>query len=370
MTLPITVPEYKQLISKAKNLKSQIDENKLDNKSVKDFVEFILNTAPEDFDTKTLTKDDIAQMFENYLIKEFTRHDKSVKYEHYWDYRDNLSSSDLEEILQKANNENIETFVQAAKYHLFEKYPEIEWDDIEYIISDFYDVNFQKANEIKEVLNHKDYQCLSEIFYENMKYDLDVETVLRHSAPDDLTVYFGQTWDDEYTDIEYDFVKCFNDSEFLTNERNTTIDWLMSTQDYTREDLISEEKRKNSIFLKSLYAELFNDMIGLEGCQLIAIPSSDDFEAILNLSRCKNVKINKSTSFGFFNRIHGSGCSLDIQLEKDIIIDEKSPIYEVTMAYYNSFGNYSPDAVYGLARSRYGNDLEIIKTMKEEKQHA
>ena len=108
-------------------------------------------------------------------------------------------------------------------------------------------------------------------------------------------------------------------------------------------------------------------MIGLEGCQLIAIPCSDDFEAILNLTRRKNVKIEKSTQFGFFNRIHGSGCGLSIELEKDIIIDENSPVYEVTMAHHYSFGNYSPDEVYGLARSRFGSDLEIINSKKEDK---
>ena len=135
----------------------------------------------------------------------------------------------------------------------------------------------------------------------------------------------------------------------------------MSTQGYTREDLVSEEKRENSKFLKSIYEELFHYMNGLEGCQLIAIPKSDDFEAILNLTRRKNVKINKSTYFGFFNKVHGSGCGLEIELEKDIIIDENSPIYDVKMAYNNEFGNYSPDAVYGLARSRYSNDLEVIE---------
>ena len=322
--------------------------------------------APEDFDTKTLTKDDIAEMFKDHLKKEFEYSYKLGKYEHYWHYDDDLLSSDLEEILQKANDENIENFAQATRYYLFEQYPEIESDDIEYVISDFYDVNFVKANEIKEVLDYEDYSFLSEIFYENLDYDLDVETVLRNSAPDDLTVYFGKNWDDEYADIESDFVQCFNEPEFLTNERDKPIDWLMSTQGYTREDLISEEERKQSKFLTSLYEELFDYMIGLEGCQLIAIPSSDDFEAILNLSKRKNVKINKSTLFGFFNRIHGSGCGLSIELEKDIIIDEESPIYEVTMDYHDSFGNYSPDAIYGLAKASRGNDLEIIETKEEE----
>lgn len=97
----------------------------------------------------------------------------------------------------------------------------------------------------------------------------------------------------------------FDEPKFLTNERNTPIDWLMQTQGYSREDLISEEKREKSVFLTTLYEELFGYMNGLDGCQLIAIPDSDDFEAILNLTRRKNVKINKGTNFGFFNRIHG-----------------------------------------------------------------
>ena len=361
MTLPITTTEYKELISKAHILKSQIDNKQL----VQDFVDFTLSTAPENFDTTKLTKEQIEEMFEDYLLNDEFRNYK--KYEHFWNYDEDLSSEQLEQILEKANNENIENFKQATTYHIFENYPEIEWDDVQYFIDEFFKKNKDKQDEIEDVLNGEDYHILSDVFYEHIDYDLNVETLLNHSAPDDLAVYFGTNWDDSYADMQFDFIECFNQPEFLTNERNTPIDWLMSTQGYTREDLISEEKRKQSKFLTSLYEELFDYMIGLEGCQLIAIPSSDNFEAILNLSRRKNVKIKKSTLFGFFNRIHGSGCGLSIELEKDIIIDENSPIYEVTMDYHNSFGNYSPDAVYGLARSRYGNDLEIVETKKEQK---
>lgn len=362
MTLPITTLEYKDLIAKARTLKEQLDSDTLDKSFLKEFIKFTLNTAPKDFNTTKLTKDDIKKTFIKFLEKEFP----NKGYEHYWDHRDELASSDLEEILNLANAEKTKSFTQAATWYIFQEYPETDTQDIDYVIGEFYKTCPQKIDEIKDLLDWEQYSFLSEIFYNTIDYDLDVETLLRHSAPDDLTVYFGQTCDDEYADIEYDFVKCFNEPEFLTNERDTPIDWLIQTQGYTREDLVSEEKRKNSIFLKTLYDELFNVMNGLEGCQLIAIPSSDDFEAILNLSRRKNVKINKSTPFGFFNRIHGSGCSLEIELEKDIIIDENSPIYEVTMAYTNSFGNYSPDAVFGLARSRFGNDIEVVETKKEE----
>lgn len=362
MTLPITTIEYKDLISKARTLKNQLDSDTLDKSFLKDFIKFTLDTAPKNFDTTKLTKDEIKKSFIQFLEKEYP----NKKYEHYWDYRDDLSSNDLEKILNLANTEKAESFVQATQWYLFQEYPDLETEDIDYVISEFYKTCREKVNEIKDTLDWEEYSFLSDIFYDTIDYDLDVETLLNHSVPEDLTVYFGETWDDEYADIEYDFIEIFDEPDFLTNERNTPIDWLMQTQGYTREDLVSEEKRKNSVFLTTLYEELFDYMNGLEGCQLIAIPDSDDFEAILNLTRRKNVKINKGTNFGFFNRIHGSGCGLSIEIEKDIIIDETSPIYEVTLKSYNNSWDYSPDAVYGLARKFRGNDLTIVKNESEE----
>ena len=357
MTLPITTLEYKDLIAKARTLKEQLESNKLNTNSMKEFIEFILNTAPKDFDTNHMTTDDVEKLFIKYLEEEYP----NKKVEHYWDYCEELSSSLLEEILKLANLEKTESFAQATRWYLFEEYPETETEDIDYVINDFYEKQDDIADKIKEVLDGEEYPILYDIFYENINYDLDVQTLLRHSAPEDLTVYFGETWDDAYADIEYDFIQMFNEPEFLTNERNTPIDWLMQTQGYSREDLVSEEKREKSVFLTTLYEELFDYMNGLEGCQLIAIPDSDDFEAILNLTRRKNVKINKGTNFGFFNRIHGSGCGLAIELEKDIVIDENSPVYEVTLKQHNSSFDYSPNPVYGLARRFHGNDLEIIE---------
>lgn len=319
--------------------------------------------------TKTnLTKDDVAKMFKNHLIKEFAGTYKSGKFKHYWDsYYDELTSSELEKILQKANDEQAENFTQATRWYIFENYSEIESDDMAYIIDDFYQVNHAMADQIEDALNGEDFIFLTDVFYENMEYDLDVETLLKYSAPEDLTIYFGDNWDDEYSYIENEFVECFDKPEFLTNERNTPIDWLMSTQGYTRENLISEEKREASAFLQSLYEELFHYRNGLETCQLVAIPNSNNFEAILNLTRRKNVKINKSTKFGFFDKVYGSGCGLEIELEKDIIIDENSPIYDVTLSKGNSFCNYSPETVYGFSRPSKGKDLDVIEDKKEEK---
>ena len=248
MTLPITTLEYKDLIAKARTLKEQLDNDNLDKSFLKEFIEFTLKTAPKDFNTTKLTKDDIKTLFVKYLEKEFP----NKQYQHYWDYRDELASSDLEEILKLANLENAKSFVQAATWYIFQEYPETETYDIDYVISEFYNTYNEKVDEIKDLLDWEEYSFLSEIFYNTIDYDLDVETLLRHSSPEDLTVYFGETWDDAYADIEYDFIQMFNEPEFLTNNRNTPIDWLMQTQGYSREDLISEEKREKSVFLTTL----------------------------------------------------------------------------------------------------------------------
>lgn len=84
------------------------------------------------------------------------------------------------------------------------------------------------------------------------------------------------------------------------------------------------------------------------------MPSCNNFEAILNLSRKKNVIISKDTLFGFFDTIHGFASGLSIELEKDIIVDEHTPLYKIEMDYYKESGHYSPDAVCGLAKSQRG----------------
>lgn len=87
MTLPITTLEYKDLIAKARTLKEQLDNDNLDKYFLKEFIEFTLKTAPKDFDTTKLTKDDIKALFVKYLEKEFP----NKQYQHYWDYRDELA---------------------------------------------------------------------------------------------------------------------------------------------------------------------------------------------------------------------------------------------------------------------------------------
>ena len=211
--------------------------------------------------------------------------------------------------------------------------------------------DYEKINEFYERNPDldKDDDFYLELFNDYINTDLNVETLLRNSAPEDMTIYFGQSWDDDYRLIEHRYNNDTTDS--------TPIEWLLATQGYAPEDLKNEETVLKSPFLTSLSEELYDYDTELYGMQLIAIPDSNDFEAILAVARKQGV-IKASTTFGLFNRIHGGGSGLGIELEKDIQLDESAPLHDITLAYRDNSYDYSPDAVYGLVRKKFtGEDL-------------
>ena len=255
----------------------------------------------------------------------------------YWDYNDQLSSTALETILKTAIDEET-TFKNEAEWYVQEN---MEWMPYYEAINKFYDQN-PEADE--------DDEFYLELFNDYIKTDPNVDQLLRNSAPEDMTIYFGQSWDDDYHSIE----ERYNDNDTTVS---TPIEWLIATQGYAPEDLANEETVLKSPFLTSLSEELYDYDTELYGMQLIAIPDSNDFEAILAIARKQGV-IKASTTFGLFNRIHGGGSGLSIELEKDIRLDDSAPIHEVTLAYCNNSYDYSPDAVYGLVRKKFtGEDL-------------
>lgn len=347
----ISANKYKELYKNATHIKSQLDDNIINVKTLSNFIDFILDERP-------LTKTELQEMFKKFLDVTFSN-DKT--YQHFWNYNDRLSSDKLEKILKLANDENADSFEHATTWYLCEHHFDIEYDDISIYIHNFIKENASLKDEIQLITDEEyGYDCLMETFHELIAYDYNATQLLSHSYPDDLTVYFGESWDKDYDVLQREFVETFDDDDFETSDANTSLDWLIQSQGYTRADLKSEEKRKESTFLTSVYEELFDYITDLKGCQLVAIPSSDDFETILNLSRKKNVIIGKGTLFGFFNTIHGSASGLSIELEKDILVDENTPLYKIEMDYHNDLGHYSPDAVCGLAKSQRGDDLIVV----------
>lgn len=255
----------------------------------------------------------------------------------YWDYRDELSATAQETILKEAL-QNDTSFENEATWYVQEN---MEWLPDYEKINEFYERN----PDLEE-----DDDFYLELFNDYIETDHNVETLLRNSAPEDMTIYFGQNWDDDYHAIE----ERYNDNDTTIS---TPIEWLITTQGYVPEDLKNEETVLKSPFLTSMSEELYDYDTELYGMQLIAIPDSNDFEAILAVARKSGV-IKASTTFGLFNRIHGGGSGLGIELEKDIQLDDSAPIHDLTLTYRDNSYDYSPDAVYGLVRKRFtGEDL-------------
>lgn len=250
----------------------------------------------------------------------------------YWDYHDELSATAQETILKDAL-ENETTFETATAWYVQEN---MDWLPDYEKINEFYERN----PDLEE-----DDEFYLELFNDYIETDFNVEQLLRNSAPDDMAIYFGQSWDDDYHAIE----ERYNDNDTTVS---TPIEWLITTQGYAPEDLKNEETVLKSPFLTSLSEELYDYDTELDGMQLIAIPDSNDFEAILAVARKQGV-IKASTTFGLFNRIHGGGSGLSIELEKDIQLDESAPLHDITLAYRNNSYDYSPDAVYGLVRKKF-----------------
>ncbi|WP_171299793.1 hypothetical protein [Enterococcus cecorum] len=308
---------------------------------------------------------DLSDLFINFVSESAYQFKNQSKPElsFYVDYRDELQSSTIEKI-----------FEQAKKYEMSLVDSVYDWlasnfcfddSDVDFYkhLSDFKENYHEYCDEIvdNEILQDK----LMDKFYDSFDFDYGIEQLLNNSRPEDLTLYFGSDWDDDYLEnsIFQDIDPYENDEitdEFIKECEETRIGWLVKTQGYQVKDIFDSEKRKNSKFLNSVFEELYDYVNGLEGMQLVAIPDSTNWDAIYKLyNENKGVILKAGTYFGLFNSVHGSGSGLSIVIEKDILIDENSKLYKVEIARKNSSYNYSPDSVYGLYRSS-GEELELV----------
>lgn len=364
----LSLREYKLLVSKARNLNDKIRNGNATNGNVLDLIQSILETVPDNFDEHLITVEKAGNMFREYLSKVFPNPEHRTL-THYWDRDDSFSSKELESIMESAiENESDNFEYEAGDYLVFDDntYANVICNDIDNIINDFYIQN-KHGDEIRE-LDESNYISLLDIFDDMISYDINAAQLLDHSRFEDLTLHFPEDEGIVDTSIYNNFIEIFNTPKFLEVPRVTTLDWLLNTQGYTREDLQLEDKRNKSVFLKTLYEELFNYISSdaIAYCHLIALPESKDFNAILNLATKQEVILKKNTPFGLFDPFNGSGSGLGITLEKDILMNKttlKDYDTYLTYSYSNKFGNYSPISVYGYdIRNKNINTLELPKS--------
>lgn len=307
---------------------------------------------------------DLSDLFISFVSKSAYQYKNQNKptLSFYVDYRDELQSSTMEKIFEHAKEYKMS--LENSIYDWLENNFCFDGSDVDFY-KHFSDFKENYPEYYDEIVDNEFLQDeLMDKFYDSFNFDYNIEQLLGNSYPEDLTLYFGSDWDDDYLEnsIFQDIDPYENDEitdEFLGECDNTMIGWLVKSQGYQVKDIFDSEKRKNSKFLKSVFEELYDYIDGLDGMQLIAIPDSTNWEAIYKLyNENKGVILKAGTCFGLFNSVYGSGSGLGIEIEKDILIDEKASLYKVTIERKNDSWGYSPDSVYGLYRSS-GEDLEL-----------
>ena len=259
-------------------------------------------------------------------------------YSEYWDYRDSLSSSTIKELINNAKQWEI-SVVEALYNHA------IDYDWLSY------------DNEIFKLANqYMDEYCNSVIDAD----DLAILDTVRDYMIDSV---IGENCDDRYNDLSVwiDAHEEFEEKTQICDDtikqiENTTIGWLVKSQGYNVVDIFTN---KDDEFCKQVYSELFEYISELSGLQLIALPNTTDFDAVLDLYKNKSVIIKKGTIFGLFNQIHGSGTGLEIKTVKDIELNDKVQ-YDIDIEYHDSSYHYSPNCVYGYITRPNKEQLERV----------
>lgn len=266
----------------------------------------------------------------------------------YVDYNDEFSANRMAKFVKDAVEckTPIEVLVNDYVLENADWYPESD------TIRAFIEATNQKEEDFFDCGPTDLYDYYRELFAEYVDLDYGAKDLLKNSAPEDLTIFFGGYWDDDYGNIE----EHYNQDDKTVS---TPIEWLLETQGYTEDNLHNEGKRQNSTFLTSLYDELY-DMSDLSDYQLVAIPDSNDWNAIVALCRKEGAIIRKSTTFGLFDSNNGGGSLMSITLEKDIFVDDQTPIHHVAIQEGRQWLDYTPKAVYGFSRDHFhGNDLDV-----------
>lgn len=349
----------------ASKLKDDLSKNIINVNDINIFLDSILNdehtkTSSEiqPSNDKPLTENDIITLFKSFLKTKCDSKGNLIKT---WSVSEKLSSSELEDILKYANDNESKYFIDAATDYILDDYENISTSLSKKLIAEFYDAIGLKEKDIYKAPPVD--ENLLEDCINDLSINVNAKQLLSQSSIDDLTIYFETN-----SDIMLNFIYMINKDnnlKFLTDKQYTALDWLLESQGYTRSDLVSVSKRNSSIFLKSLYEEISNHRSSI-WYNLIAVPNTTDYAILLKLSRRGNVIIKKSTRFGLFNTHMNDACGINITLEKDIIINKDTPITGIHLIYRDSTadtpcisGYKSPSAAIPNLRDTKTEDLEI-----------
>lgn len=262
------------------------------------------------------------------------------------EYDDRLTENDIKKILEgKTKEEREDIFCELLYEDCFLDFENNVMSDIANNFRSEYNY-FQHDTEIQDILV-------------NLMY-FSYDTYLKDEYNVNIIIDFDKQ----------DYNTEFSNSSNLENCKNNNLYTLLKKQGYSKKDYENNLKflkdNKNEIerdkfgnydykkieelggnkFLTSVKEEINNNYYdNLTGLVVLKKMSLED---LINLDK---ITINAKNDIGLFNWCYGSGSLLEIQLEKDFVLDRENDIYYIQVEGSKQDFGYSVNEVFGLVGS-------------------
>lgn len=287
----------------------------------------------------------------------------SIKIEFNWNYDDEFSKEQIEEIKEMKEKNNYESFKDAVSDYLEELNSsnifEMEMNIVENVLKEYtdYDIDSEEYQQLSD--------DLFEILEQNFKIDMNEMEVLGNTRIEEINVFLCENNKNSLYGESFSVENYKNPillKEELEKEFNPIV-FLIQSQGYEVEDLFDKEKLENSKFLKSLKEE-FENVSGTDYANLVFSKISANYTDLMELENSEdNIKIPKEMSMvGLIDTNSGAGSSLSIELEKDIIVNRDNA--KIVSDFNDEQEGYSIQKIYGLVSTP--NHINFTTTKEKE----
>lgn len=241
-----------------------------------------------------------------------------------------LDSDTIRKVWDKKEKIKAETFEEVLSEEIYNNWGVTDSFDI----SEEYIVNNVLKKYIEYPIESEEYEKITEKLYDeihdNFNYDWGTEKIYESATVETLNIFIISNSEKRYLEDECLDVNIFTDYNNLEmnadtlNSRLNSLAFLVQSQGYELEDIYDEEKIKNSKFLSSLKNELDNN--GDSYSNIVFTKANCNLaEAIHLYNSQENLIIPKEGIYcGFVGVVNGDGSVLEIELEKEIIINKEN----------------------------------------------
>ena len=296
------------------------------------------------------------------LLKKENKNSTMINY--LWDRNDSLDAVDLEKAkiaMERMGSNRLEEGIYEYLYdNEFLNIVDMKEEIIENVLKKYTSKNIDE--EEFENLHER----LQDIINDGFLVNMNEKDLLDNTILDELDIFLvtdnKKSLEDQLENIEK-FTNYGNLEGNLNNDEFDPIVFLIQSQGYEVEDFYDKEKVENSKFLKSLHNEIEELPVG-SGGNIVFSKINVGFNEVRELENStNNIKIPKDGLYvGIHNVVFGEGSILEIELEKDIIVNREN--IKIMSEISDSKEGYLIDETFGLIET--DNNVRFKLTNEKE----